>query len=145
MKEVEIEPEYAGEDCELCSSPMVYKMGRYGKFLACSNFPDCRNTKPIVKQIGVKCPSCGEGNIVERKSKKKRVFTAVTVIRTVNSFPGTNQLNENVRNAEKCLLRKSSKKAYKSNAWNAIIRKNHRSSGEQGLAHLLCVLKEDNE
>ncbi|MEC3756426.1 type I DNA topoisomerase [Bacillus halotolerans] len=74
MKEVEIEPEYAGEDCELCSSPMVYKMGRYGKFLACSNFPDCRNTKPIVKQIGVKCPSCGEGNIVERKSKKKRVF-----------------------------------------------------------------------
>ncbi|OBA08691.1 DNA topoisomerase I [Bacillus subtilis] len=74
MKEVEIEPEYAGEDCELCKSPMVYKMGRYGKFLACSNFPDCRNTKPIVKQIGVKCPSCGEGNIVERKSKKKRVF-----------------------------------------------------------------------
>ncbi|MER0466207.1 type I DNA topoisomerase [Bacillus cabrialesii subsp. cabrialesii] len=74
MKEVEIEPEYAGEDCELCNSPMVYKMGRYGKFLACSNFPDCRNTKPIVKQIGVKCPSCGEGNIVERKSKKKRVF-----------------------------------------------------------------------
>lgn len=74
MKEVEIEPEYAGEDCELCSSPMVYKMGRYGKFLACSNFLDCRNTKPIVKQIGVKCPSCGEGNIVERKSKKKRVF-----------------------------------------------------------------------
>ncbi|QJC96152.1 DNA topoisomerase I [Bacillus mojavensis] len=74
MKEVEIEPEYAGEDCEFCSSPMVYKMGRYGKFLACSNFPDCRNTKPIVKQIGVKCPSCGEGNIVERKSKKKRIF-----------------------------------------------------------------------
>ncbi|ADP32125.1 DNA topoisomerase I [Bacillus atrophaeus subsp. globigii] len=74
MKEVEIEPEYAGEDCELCSSPMVYKMGRYGKFLACSNFPDCRNTKPIVKQIGVKCPKCEEGNIVERKSKKKRVF-----------------------------------------------------------------------
>lgn len=47
MKEVEIEPEYAGEDCELCSSPMVYKMGRYGKFLACSNFPDCRNTNRL--------------------------------------------------------------------------------------------------
>lgn len=74
MKEVEIEPEYADEDCELCSSRMVYKMGRYGKFMACSNFPDCRNTKPIVKQIGVKCPKCHEGNIVERKSKKKRVF-----------------------------------------------------------------------
>ncbi|KAF6604169.1 MULTISPECIES: type I DNA topoisomerase [unclassified Bacillus (in: firmicutes)] len=74
MKEVEIKPEYADEDCELCGSRMVYKMGRYGKFMACSNFPDCRNTKPIVKQIGVKCPKCHEGNIVERKSKKKRVF-----------------------------------------------------------------------
>ncbi|MCY8225407.1 type I DNA topoisomerase [Bacillus haynesii] len=74
MQEVEIEPEYAGVDCELCSNPMVYKMGRYGKFMACSNFPDCRNTKPIVKEIGVKCPSCKTGNIVERKSKKRRIF-----------------------------------------------------------------------
>ncbi|AYJ90206.1 type I DNA topoisomerase [Bacillus safensis] len=74
MQEVEIEPEYAGVDCEECGNPMVYKMGRYGKFMACSNFPDCRNTKPIVKDIGVKCPSCHEGNIVERKSKKRRIF-----------------------------------------------------------------------
>ncbi|MEC1260856.1 type I DNA topoisomerase [Bacillus swezeyi] len=74
MQEVEIEPEYAGVDCEECSNPMVYKMGRYGKFMACSNFPDCRNTKPIVKEIGVKCPSCKTGNIVERKSKKRRIF-----------------------------------------------------------------------
>ncbi|MFP7732831.1 type I DNA topoisomerase [Priestia aryabhattai] len=74
MREVEIKDEPAGEDCEECGSPMVYKMGRYGKFMACSNFPDCRNTKPIVKEIGVKCPKCEEGNIVERKSKKKRTF-----------------------------------------------------------------------
>ncbi|WP_353855767.1 type I DNA topoisomerase [Bacillus sp. Bos-x628] len=74
MQEVEIEPEYAGVNCEECGHPMVYKMGRYGKFMACSNFPDCRNTKPIVKDIGVKCPTCHEGNIVERKSKKRRIF-----------------------------------------------------------------------
>ncbi len=74
MKEVEIKDEYVGEDCEKCGNPMVYKMGRYGKFMACSNFPDCRNTKPIVKQIGVKCPKCNEGNIIERKSKKRRIF-----------------------------------------------------------------------
>ncbi|HWO96953.1 MAG TPA: type I DNA topoisomerase [Bacillus sp. (in: firmicutes)] len=74
MKEVEIKDEPAGEDCENCGSPMVYKMGRYGKFMACSNFPECRNTKPIMKQIGVGCPKCNEGNIVERKSKKKRMF-----------------------------------------------------------------------
>ncbi|MFN2746215.1 MULTISPECIES: type I DNA topoisomerase [Bacillus] len=74
MEKIEIEPEYAGVDCEECGHPMVYKMGRYGKFMACSNFPDCRNTKPIVKEIGVKCPSCKTGNIVERKSKKRRIF-----------------------------------------------------------------------
>lgn len=74
MEEVEIKDEFAGEDCENCGSPMVFKMGRYGKFMACSNFPDCRNTKPIVKEIGIKCPKCEEGNIVERKSKKRRIF-----------------------------------------------------------------------
>ncbi|HEY4552280.1 MAG TPA: DNA topoisomerase, partial [Bacillaceae bacterium] len=74
MKEVEIQPEYAGEDCENCGNPMVYKMGRFGKFMACSNFPDCRNTKAIVKEIGVSCPKCQKGNIIERKSKKKRIF-----------------------------------------------------------------------
>ncbi|WP_096189139.1 type I DNA topoisomerase [Evansella halocellulosilytica] len=74
MEEVEIRDEPAGEDCEKCGHEMVYKMGRFGKFMACSNFPDCRNTKAIVKQIGVTCPSCHKGNIVERKSKKRRIF-----------------------------------------------------------------------
>ncbi|WP_280768993.1 type I DNA topoisomerase [Salipaludibacillus daqingensis] len=74
MKEVEIKDEPAGEDCEKCGHEMVYKMGRYGKFMACSNFPNCRNTKAIIKEIGVKCPKCSEGNVVERKSKKKRIF-----------------------------------------------------------------------
>ncbi len=74
MEKIEIKDEPAGEDCEKCGSPMVYKMGRYGKFMACSNFPDCRNTKAIVKPIGVTCPLCKEGEVVERKSKKNRIF-----------------------------------------------------------------------
>ncbi|QTM99402.1 type I DNA topoisomerase [Sediminibacillus dalangtanensis] len=74
MEKVEIKDEPAGIDCENCGHEMVYKMGRYGKFLACSNFPECRNTKPILKEIGVKCPNCKEGNVVERKSKKRRTF-----------------------------------------------------------------------
>lgn len=74
MEKIEIKDEPAGEDCEKCGSPMVYKMGRYGKFMACSNFPDCRNTKAIVKMIGVKCPKCKDGEVVERKSKKNRIF-----------------------------------------------------------------------
>lgn len=74
IEEVEIEDEPAGFDCEKCGHPMVIKMGRYGKFYACSNFPDCRNTKPIVKKLGVTCPTCNKGEVVERKSKKNRIF-----------------------------------------------------------------------
>lgn len=75
MREVEIKDEPAGEDCEQCGHPMVFKMGKFGKFMACSNFPDCRNTKAIVKEIGVTCPKCDEGQIIERRSnQKKRLF-----------------------------------------------------------------------
>ncbi|MBD2845299.1 type I DNA topoisomerase [Paenibacillus sp. IB182496] len=74
MKEVEIQDEVSDEVCEKCGRHLVYKMGRYGKFLACSGFPECRNTKPIVKDVGVKCPTCKEGNIIERRSKKGRIF-----------------------------------------------------------------------
>ncbi|WP_082234182.1 type I DNA topoisomerase [Halobacillus massiliensis] len=74
MENVEIKDEPAGIDCENCGHEMVYKMGRYGKFLACSNFPECRNTKPILKKIEVTCPKCKEGEVVERKSKKNRKF-----------------------------------------------------------------------
>lgn len=73
MKEVEIQDEVSDEVCEKCGRPLVYKLGRYGKFLACSGFPECRNTKPILKDTGVACPKC-EGRIVERKSKKRRTF-----------------------------------------------------------------------
>ncbi|WP_226578737.1 type I DNA topoisomerase [Halobacillus litoralis] len=74
MEEIEIKDEPAGIDCEKCGHEMVYKMGRYGKFLACSNFPECRNTKPILKKVGVTCPECKDGEVVERKSKKNRKF-----------------------------------------------------------------------
>jgi len=74
MKEIEIQDEVSDELCNKCGKPLVYKMGRFGRFLACSGFPDCRNTKPITKDIGVSCPSCHEGHIVERRSKKGRIF-----------------------------------------------------------------------
>ena len=53
---------------------MVYKFGRFGKFLACSNFPECRNTKAIVEDLGITCPKCGKGTLIKRKSKRGRVF-----------------------------------------------------------------------
>lgn len=74
MEKIQIKDEPAGFDCEVCGSPMVIKLGRYGKFYACSNFPDCRHTQAIVKEIGVECPKCHKGQIIERKTKRNRLF-----------------------------------------------------------------------
>jgi DNA topoisomerase-1 len=73
IEEVKIEDEVTNEKCEICGRNMVIKRGKYGEFMACSGFPECRNTKPLIEQLGVKCPKCG-GDIVIRKSKKGRKF-----------------------------------------------------------------------
>jgi DNA topoisomerase-1 len=62
----------AGMKCELCGGDMVVKGGKFGAFLGCANYPDCKNTKPL--SIGVNCPKCREGYLVERKTKRKRTF-----------------------------------------------------------------------
>lgn len=77
MEHVHLEEEYADEYCEKCGRQMVYKHGRFGKFLACPGFPDCRNAKPILKEVGVACPRCGKP-LVERRGKKRRVFYGCT-------------------------------------------------------------------
>ena len=73
IEKIVIEPEQSGEVCEKCGRPMVYRMGRYGRFLACSGFPECRNTKAIVNMTNQKCLACG-GNIVQHKSRTGRIF-----------------------------------------------------------------------
>ena len=74
IEKIQIKDEPAGFDCDVCGHPMVIKLGRYGKFYACSNFPDCHNTKAITKEIGVTCPICGKGQVIERKTKRNRIF-----------------------------------------------------------------------
>ncbi|HQY31345.1 MAG TPA: topoisomerase DNA-binding C4 zinc finger domain-containing protein, partial [Thermomicrobiales bacterium] len=74
IERVKLKDEPAGIDCEKCGRPMLIKLGRFGKFLACSGFPECRNAKPLLVTVDVKCPTCHEGDIVERRSKKGRVF-----------------------------------------------------------------------
>lgn len=64
-------PQETGETCEKCGSPMVIKSGRFGKFIACSRYPECKNTKPLA--TGIKCPQDG-GDIVERRSRKGKQF-----------------------------------------------------------------------
>lgn len=73
IEKVVIEDQPTGELCELCGKPMVLKAGRFGDFIACSGYPECKNTKPIVKTIGVSCPKCGK-DIVARKSKRGKLF-----------------------------------------------------------------------
>lgn len=70
----EVIEEKTDEICEKCGSPMIIKMGRFGKFLACSKFPECKTTKTIKKTIGLRCPLCNEGDVVEKRTKKKRTF-----------------------------------------------------------------------
>ena len=73
IEKIVVEDVPTGEMCELCGKPMVIKAGRFGDFIACSGYPECKNTKPIIKTIGVKCPNCGK-DIVARKSKRGRIF-----------------------------------------------------------------------
>ncbi len=73
MGKVQIEDKVSEEICENCGRNMVIKMGRYGKFLACPGFPECRNTKPLFEEIGTNCPNCGNPLVV-RRSKKGRKF-----------------------------------------------------------------------
>jgi DNA topoisomerase-1 len=72
MERVKVE-EATDEVCPRCGRPMVVKYGRFGKFLACSGYPECKTTKPFLVKVGVKCPQCG-GELVVKKSKKKRTF-----------------------------------------------------------------------
>ncbi len=74
MERVQLRDEPTDEVCDLCGRPMVIKLGRYGKFLACSGFPECRNAKPLLTRTGLECPQCKEGEVVERRSKKGRTF-----------------------------------------------------------------------
>ncbi|MBF0713811.1 type I DNA topoisomerase [Gemella sp. GH3] len=74
LEKVEIKKEYTGENCPECSSPLLFKLGKFGKFVACSNFPDCRYTETIQKKIGVVCPKCKKNEILEKKSKKGKIF-----------------------------------------------------------------------
>ena len=73
LESVKIADEESDVDCELCGRRMVIKYGPHGKFLACPGFPECRNTKPYLEKIGVKCPKCG-GELVRKRTKKGRIY-----------------------------------------------------------------------
>ena len=74
IEKVEVKDETSDVPCDKCGAMMVYKMGRYGKFLACPNFPDCRNTKPIMQYLEAPCPKCGKRLLVKTSRKNRRFY-----------------------------------------------------------------------
>lgn len=67
--------EHSGEICEKCGKPMVVKFGRFGSFLGCTGYPECKGIKKILKTTGVACPKCGEGELVEKRSKRGAFYS----------------------------------------------------------------------
>jgi DNA topoisomerase-1 len=98
MKELEREeqePVLTGETCPNCGKPLAVKQSRFGEFIACTGYPECNYTKPIIKSVGVKCPRCGN-DIIVRRSKKGKVFYGCS------GFPNCNQVFWDRPVNEKC-------------------------------------------
>ncbi|NLJ97744.1 MAG: type I DNA topoisomerase [Tissierellia bacterium] len=95
IEKIVIEDEVSDVICEKCGKNMVVKHGRFGKFLACPGYPECKNTKPIVHKLDIPCPLCG-GDIVRRRTKKRRIFYGC------NNFPDCNFVSWNEPIKEKC-------------------------------------------
>ena len=74
MERVKIEPKVSDQVCPNCGKPMLIREGRFGEFLGCAGYPECKTTMPLTKPLDVKCPTCGEGDVVEKKSRKGKVF-----------------------------------------------------------------------
>ena len=79
LASVRIADEVSDEVCDKCGARMVIKYGAYGKFLACPNFPDCKNTKPFFEKIGVACPKCGKDIVVRRTQKGRLYFGCIDI------------------------------------------------------------------
>lgn len=86
--------EKSDEVCEKCERPMVIRSGRYGKFLSCSGFPECRNSRPIRIGTGVVCPRCSEGELLEKKNSRKRTFYGCSTYPDCDFLTGRRPLKE---------------------------------------------------
>ena len=106
---IKIEDEVTDVVCEKCGKNMVVKYGRYGKFLACPGYPECKNTKPIVDELNVSCPNCG-GKIVRRKSKKGRVFYGCSNFPECNFVSWDEPIEEKCPNCGGPMVKKKNKK-----------------------------------
>ena len=101
--------EKTDKKCPECGKDMVIKLGRFGKFYACTGFPDCKHTESIVSPTGVKCPKCGEGVIIERKTKKGKIFYSCSKYPKCEYALWDKPINEKCPKCNSLLTEKNSK------------------------------------
>ncbi|MBN1179199.1 MAG: type I DNA topoisomerase [Anaerolineae bacterium] len=73
IEKIDLGQQEIGRSCPECGKPLIIRWGRYGKFIGCQGFPDCRYTEPWLEKVGVKCPKCKEGDLVEKRTRKGRI------------------------------------------------------------------------
>lgn len=100
--------ETTNEICEKCKSKMIIKEGRFGKFLGCSAYPNCKNIKSILKRMDVKCPLCEKGDLIERKTKTKKTFYGCTNYPNCNFTLWDKPVNERCKKCNSLLVEKKS-------------------------------------
>ncbi len=110
IAKIEIKDEETDEICDKCGRNMVIKSGRFGKFLACPGYPECKNTKPLLDKLDVKCPICETGEIVRKRSKKGRVFYGCSNYPDCTFVSWDEPVEEKCPNCKEYMVIKRSKK-----------------------------------
>ncbi|NLY47096.1 MAG: type I DNA topoisomerase [Tissierella sp.] len=110
IAKIEIEDEVTDEICDKCGRNMVIKSGRFGKFLACPGYPECKNTKPLLDKLDVKCPICETGEVVKKRSKKGRVFYGCSNYPDCTFVSWDEPVEEKCPNCKEYMVIKRSKK-----------------------------------
>ncbi len=135
IPKVNMEPEPAGFNCEKCDSPMIIKRGRFGKFIACSAYPECKNTKPFLEEIGVPCPLDGcEGQVIQKRSRKGKTFYGCSNFPKCTFASWYKPLNEKCSRCGKPLVLRFSKqgRAFKTCMDQSCQKKNAEENPETG-------------
>lgn len=110
IAKIEIEDEVTDEICDKCGKNMVIKSGRFGKFLACPGYPECKNTKPLLDKLDIKCPICENGEVVRKRSKKGRAFFGCSNYPDCTFVSWDEPVEEKCPNCKEYMVIKRSKK-----------------------------------
>ena len=109
-QKITLKEDQTDEVCPNCGKPMVYKYGRYGRFMACSGYPDCKTVKKVVNKLGVACPKCEDGDILVRKTKRGKPFYGCSNYPNCNFASWSEPLNEKCPQCGEILFKKEGKK-----------------------------------